>query len=179
MADAYLGEIRIFAGNFAPHGWALCNGQVMSIQQNTALFSILGVQYGGDGKTNFALPNLNGRVPIGQGAGPGLTPRTVGQAVGSQTVTLLATEMPAHTHVPMGTTQKGSTSDPANAAWGEFSVSGRGGVTPVNLFNATPDTPMSPLAVNVSGGSQPHNNMQPFLAMNYIICLQGEFPPRG
>lgn len=179
MADAYIGEIRIFAGNFAPKGWALCNGQLMAITQNTALFSILGVQYGGDGKTNFALPNLNGRAPIGQGAGPGLTPRTVGQAVGSETVSLLASEMPAHTHVPMGNTQVGSTNDPANAVWAEFGVVGRGGVTPVNLFNPTPDTQMAPLALNTSGGSQPHNNMQPFLAMNYIICLQGEFPPRS
>lgn len=179
MADAYIGEIRIFAGNFAPKGWALCDGQLMTIRQYTALFSILGVQYGGDGKNTFALPNLNGRVPIGQGAGPGLTPRTVGQAVGSQTVSLLASEMPAHTHTPMGNTQKGSTSEPADAVWAEFSVGGRGGITPVNLFNPTPDTPMSPLALNASGGSQPHNNMQPFLAMNYIICLDGEFPVRG
>lgn len=179
MADAYIGEIRIFAGNFAPKGWALCNGQIMPIQQNTALFSILGVQYGGDGKTNFALPNLNGRTPIGQGSGQGLTSRTVGQAVGSQTVSLLASEMPVHTHTPMGNTQVGTTTDPANAVWAEFGVGGRGGITPVNLFNPTPDTPMSPLALNTSGGSQPHNNMQPFLAMNYIICLQGEFPPRS
>lgn len=179
MADAYLGEIRIFAGNFAPKGWALCNGQILPLSQYTALFSILGVQYGGDGKTNFALPNLNGRVPIGQGAGPGLTPRAVGETVGSATVTLLTTEMPAHTHAPMGNTQLGSTVDPTNAVWGEFGVGGRGGITPVNLFNPTPDTLMSPLAVNVSGGSQPHNNMQPYLAMNFIICLDGEFPPRS
>lgn len=179
MADAYLGEIRIFAGNFAPYGWALCNGQLMAISQNTALFSLLGVQYGGDGKTTFALPNLMGRTAIGQGTGPGLTTRDMGEVVGSQAVSLLATEMPMHTHAPMGYTQTGSTADPTNAVWGEYSVGGRGGETPVPLFGATVDTQMSPMALNVSGGSQPHNNMQPFLAMNYIICLQGEFPMRS
>ncbi|MFD2365128.1 phage tail protein [Pseudoduganella sp. GCM10020061] len=179
MSDAYIGEIRIFAGNFAPKGWALCGGQLMAISQNTALFSILGTQYGGDGKTNFALPNLNGRVPIGQGNGAGLTPRSVGEDIGSATVTLLTTETPMHTHVPMGSSQLGSTNDPNNAVWGEFAVGGRGGSTPVNLFNPTPNTPMSPVALNVSGNSQPHNNMQPCLAMNYIICLDGEFPPRS
>lgn len=179
MADAYIGEIRIFAGNFAPKGWALCNGQLMAISQNTALFSILGVQYGGDGKTTFALPNLMGRTAIGQGAGPGLTPRSVGEAVGSQVVSLLASQMPMHAHTPMGYSKKGSTSDPTNAVWGEYSVGGRGGQTPVPLFAATPDAQMSPVALNSTGGGQPHNNMQPFLAMNYIICLQGEFPPRS
>lgn len=179
MADAYIGEIRIFAGNFAPKGWELCSGQLLAIRQYTALFSILGVQYGGDGNNTFALPNLNGRVAIGQGAGPGLSPRTVGQAVGSEAVTLLASELPVHTHTPMGNSQVGSSSDPANAVWSEFGVGGRGGITPVNLFNPTPDTAMSPLALDVSGGSQPHNNMQPYLAMNFIICLEGEFPVRS
>lgn len=179
MAEAFLGEIRIFAGNFAPKGWALCNGQLLPIAQNTALFSLLGVLYGGDGKTNFALPNLMGRTAIGQGSGPGLTPRSVGEDVGSQTVTLVTTEMPAHTHTPMGYSQKGSTANPTNAVWGEYSLGGRGGTTPVALFNATPDTQMAPQALNTAGSSQPHNNMQPFLAMNYIICLQGEFPMRG
>jgi microcystin-dependent protein len=179
MADAYIGEIRIFAGSFAPRGWALCNGQLMAISQNTALFSILGVQYGGDGRVTFGLPNLMGSAPIGQGAGPGLTPRSVGEAVGSATVNLLASEMPAHTHSPMGYSQNGSSQDPTDAVWAQFSIGGRGGVTPVNLYGTTADTQMSPLALNVSGGGQPHNNMQPCLAMNFIICLDGQFPPRG
>lgn len=180
MADAYIGEIRIFAGNFAPKGWALCNGQLMSIAQNTALFSILGVQYGGDGKTTFALPNLMGSAPMGQGAGQGLTPRTVGQMVGSQTVTLLTTEIPAHNHVPQAINDAGTVKDPTNSYWSQSKPEGRPGrEQQINLYNATPDVQMSPVALNVAGGSQPHNNMQPFLAQNFIICLQGEFPSRG
>jgi len=178
MAEAYIGEIRIFAGNFAPKGWALCNGQLLSIAQNTALFSILGVQYGGDGKTTFALPNMQGAAPVHQGAGQGLTPRTVGQTFGSPTVTLLTTEIPAHNHVPQGIAANGNTTTPTNAYWAQTDTGGRRPV-PVPLYNDTADVQMSPVAVNVAGGSQPHNNMQPFLAMNFIICLQGEFPSRG
>ncbi|MCX7571872.1 tail fiber protein [Tumebacillus sp. DT12] len=180
MADAYIGEIRVFAGNFAPKGWALCNGQLMSISQNTALFSILGVQYGGDGKTTFALPNLMGNAPMGQGSGQGLTPRTVGEKVGSSTVTLLTTEMPGHNHAPQAINVQGTTVDPTGSYWSQSVAEGLPGLeTQIPLFNPTPDTPMSPVALNVAGGSQPHNNMQPYLAMNYIICLQGEFPSRG
>lgn len=178
MADAYIGEIRVFAGNFAPRGWALCNGQLMSITQNTALYSILGVQYGGDGKTTFALPNLMGAVPVGQGAGPGLTPRTVGQQVGSSTVTLLQSEMPAHTHTPQAINQPSNSNDAINHYWAETPAVGRGKVQK-QLYNSVPNTPMSSFALSVAGGSQPHNNMQPFLAMNFIICLEGEFPTRG
>ncbi|MFC4098081.1 phage tail protein [Paenibacillus xanthanilyticus] len=178
MAEAYIGEIRVFAGNFAPKGWALCNGQLMSIMQNTALFSILGVQYGGDGKTTFALPNLMGAAPMGQGQGQGLTPRTVGEKVGSQTVTLLTTEIPGHTHTPMAVNAPSSENDAANNYWGQTPPVGRS-KTQTPVYAATPNAQMSPVALNVAGGSQPHNNMQPFVAMNYIICLQGEFPPRG
>lgn len=180
MADAYIGEIRVFAGNFAPKGWALCNGQLMSISQNTALFSILGVQYGGDGKTTFALPNLMGNAPMGQGSGQGLTPRTVGEKVGSSTVTLLTTEMPAHNHMPQAINIQGNARTPAGNYWSQAVEEGQLGEEYQSpLFNPTPDTLMSPVALNVAGGSQPHNNMQPYLAMNYIICLQGEFPSRG
>src|SRR5690606_27580514 len=119
MADAYIGEIRIFAGNFAPKGWAFCNGQLMSIAQNTALFSILGVQYGGDGKTTFALPNLMGGTVMNQGTGQGLTPRTIGQTVGSPTVTLLTTEIPPHTHIPQGIDSAGNSSDPTGKTWAQ------------------------------------------------------------
>ncbi|TCP52627.1 microcystin-dependent protein [Tumebacillus sp. BK434] len=178
MADAYIGEIRIFAGNFAPKGWALCNGQLMSIQQNTALFAILGIQYGGDGKTTFALPNLMGNAVMNQGAGQGLTPRTMGQQVGSQNVTLLTTEIPAHTHIPQAVDAIGNDSLPNGNVWSQAPKPNRSAPQP-DLYDPTPNVLMSPLALNVTGGSQPHNNMQPYIAQNFIICLQGEFPSRG
>lgn len=178
MADAYLGEIRVFAGNFAPKGWALCDGQLLSITQHTALYSVLGVQYGGDGKTTFALPNLMGSAPMGQGAGPGLTPRTVGQQVGSATVTLLTSQIPAHTHIPNAYQAPGGLNEPDNHVWAETPAAGRP-AKQTELYSSTPNVAMSPVALSVAGASQPHNNMQPYLAMNYIICLQGEFPPRG
>jgi microcystin-dependent protein len=174
MADAYIGEIRIFAGNFAPKGWALCNGQLLPINQNTALFSILGTMYGGDGKNNFALPNLMGRAPMGAGAGPGLTARSQGQMIGSSTVTLLSSQIPAHNHTP----QYGDpSSDPAleGALWS--ATPGRGGKPAYSDPGST--VTMSAYAIHETGGGQPHNNMQPYVAMNYIICLQGEFPSRG
>lgn len=180
MADAYVGEIRIFAGNFAPKGWALCNGQLMSIASNTALFSILGVRYGGDGKTTFALPNLMGRAPMHQGNGPGLTPRSVGQQFGSQTVTLTTAEMPAHTHVPQAVNAVGPGNSPEGNLWAQAPKEGRPGQEKqVPLFDSQVNTAMSPLALVPTGGSQPHNNMQPYLAQTFIICLQGEFPARG
>lgn len=178
MADAYIGEIRIFAGNFAPKGWALCNGQLLPISQNTALFSILGVQYGGDGKTNFALPNLMGSAVMNQGAGPGLTPRTVGQKVGTQTVTLLTTEIPPHTHIPQAIDAVGGVDNPSGNYWAQGPAPSRTAPKPP-LYDPTPNVQMSPVALNVTGGSMPHNNMQPFIAQNFIICLQGEFPSRG
>ncbi|MFD2170021.1 phage tail protein [Tumebacillus lipolyticus] len=178
MADAYIGEIRIFAGNFAPKGWALCNGQLLPIQQNPALYSILGVQYGGDGKTTFALPNLMGNAAMNQGAGQGLTPRTtMGQQVGASTVTLLSTQIPAHTHIPQAIVGDGSTGDPQGNIWAQLPDDPFN--PPPNLYDPTPNVPMSPLALNVAGGTQAHNNMQPFIAQNFIICLQGEFPSRG
>jgi microcystin-dependent protein len=179
MADPYIGEIRIFAGNFAPNGWFFCNGQLLPISQYSALFSILGVQYGGNGTTNFGLPNLQGSVPVGSGDGPGLTPRIVGEMGGSDNVSLLSTEMPAHNHRPMGYATDGTTTAPAGDVWAQTSVSGRHGVTPVALFNTTPDTPMSPMALGVNGSSMPHNNMQPFLGLNFIICYNGDFPQRS
>lgn len=179
MADAYIGEIRIFAGNFAPRGWALCNGQLLPISQNTALFSILGVQYGGDGKNTFALPNLMGKAVMNQGQGQGLTPRTVGSALGSPTVTLLTTEIPAHNHVPQAIETGGNNSEsPANNYWAPAPETDPFSPPP-SMFDPTPNVQMSPVALNTTGGSQPHNNMQPFIAQNFIICLQGEFPSRG
>lgn len=172
MADQFVGEIRMFAGNFAPTGWALCNGQLIPISQNTALFSLLGTQYGGDGRTNFALPNLQGNFAIGQGQGPGLTSRVMGETGGSSTVTLLNTEMPAHTHTLSALT------DPAESASPSGKALARGaGLTAYST--AAPNTVLSAAAVTQVGGSQPHNNMPPYLVMNYIIALQGIFPARG
>ncbi|GLC86988.1 phage tail protein [Lysinibacillus piscis] len=178
MADAYIGEIRVFAGNFAPKGWALCNGQLMSIQQNTALYSILGVQYGGDGKTTFALPNLIGAAPMNQGQGVGLTARQVGQVVGASSVTLMTTQIPVHTHAPMAIQGVGTSGNPTERLWAEGAGVGRPPVKPP-LYDTNVNVPMNLQALGLTGGSQPHNNMQPFLVMNYIICLDGEFPPRG
>ncbi|MBB6672969.1 phage tail protein [Cohnella nanjingensis] len=177
MADAYTGEIRLFGGNYAPKNWALCNGQLLPISSNTVLFSILGVQYGGDGRTNFALPNLNGNTAMGQGAGPGLTPRTVGESVGAPAVTLNVNELPAHTHHPQAVAAPGNSTAATGNLWAETPKQGRGG-TQLPLYGATSNVPLSAQAINTAGGNQPHNNMQPFLAMNYIICLYGEFPVR-
>ncbi|MFS0553602.1 phage tail protein [Brevibacillus sp. 179-C9.3 HS] len=174
MADAFFGEIRIFAGSFPPKDWAFCNGQLIPIHQNTALFSILGVQFGGDGKSTFALPNLQGKVPMGQGAGPGLTPRVVGEIGGVANVTLLHTNMPAHTHEAKASNTP-TIDSPVNAIWS--STSGRGGI---GAYGTTSDnTHLSPEAIGITGETHPHSNMQPYLGLSFIICLNGIFPPRG
>ncbi|WP_139490613.1 phage tail protein [Brevibacillus dissolubilis] len=173
--EPYVGEIRIFAGNFAPKGWAFCNGQLMPLMQNTALFSILGTMYGGDGKNTFALPNLQGAAPMHQGQGPGLTARTQGAVGGSANVTLLTTQIPAHNHIPTCQSTAG-TNDPTNATWATIPASPT--ITAMYV-NSGPNTEMAPTAVAVTGGSQPHNNMQPYLGLNFIIALQGQFPPRS
>jgi len=173
MADPYIGEIRLFAGNFAPRGWALCNGQLMSITQNTALYSILGTQYGGDGRTTFALPDFRGRVPVHQGAGLGLTPRQIGQSGGSATVTLWEGQIPAHSHVP-NSVDTGTATDPTGAIWSNAG-SGR---TSVGAYSGTPNVAMNPQAIATQGSSLPHNNAQPYVALNFIIATQGLFPGR-
>lgn len=175
--DPFIGEIRLFGGTFAPADWAFCSGQLMSITSNTALFSILGVMYGGDGKVTFALPNLNGAVPVGAGAGPGLTARFQGDQGGSETVTLVEGQMPLHNHLAMGVGATGTAHSPENAVWSQFSTGSRPPV-PSNLYVEQANTVMAPDALKVTGGAQAHNNMQPFLAMNFIISLKGVFPPR-
>lgn len=172
--DPYVGEIRIFGGNFAPMNWAFCNGQLLPIASNTALFSIIGTYYGGDGKTTFALPNLNGRTAIHHGPGAGLTPRSIGEADGSSTVTLLESEIPSHNHVPNCNNIQTSGVDPTEAIWTD--QQGRGSVA---VYSKEVNLPMNPLAIQPTGGSQPHNNMQPYLGMNFIISLYGVFPPRS
>lgn len=172
MSEPFLGEIRMVGFTFAPQGWALCNGQIMSISQNTALFSLLGTTYGGNGQTTFALPDLRGRVPVQAGQGPGLTNRTQGELSGEENHTLISTEMPAHNHVINGNNEGSSTARPGGA------VPGPAGNT--NIYAAAPDgTSMNPQMVGSAGGSQPHNNMQPYLVVNFIIATQGIYPSRS
>ncbi|MGC2697790.1 MAG: tail fiber protein [Candidatus Angelobacter sp.] len=173
MSDQFVAEIRIFPFNFAPKGWAFCNGQLLPISQNTALFSLLGTTYGGDGKSNFALPNLQGSAPMQQGQGPGLSLRDLGEIGGEQTVTLLQTEIPAHNHGVQAGSAGGQPS-PANNTWAS------GLKTGPSLYSATGanNVQMSPVALSPNGGNLPHNNMQPYLCLNFCIALQGIFPPR-
>jgi microcystin-dependent protein len=175
--DPYIAEIRIFAGNFAPKNWALCNGQIMSISQNTALFSLLGTNYGGNGTTTFALPNLQGMAPLGAGQGAGLSFRQLGDMGGEQAVTVLTTEMAQHTHTVNAVDGPGDTTSVANKTWAKATEGRRA----ENLYSAPGGSPpsMNPFAVTVTGGGQPHNNMPPYLTLNFIIALQGLFPPRS
>jgi microcystin-dependent protein len=175
MSNPFVAEIRIFAGNFAPKGWALCNGQLMPISQNTALFSLLGTTYGGDGKSNFALPNLQGSAPLQQGQGPGLSLRDLGEIGGEQTVTLLQSEMPAHVHTAMAAGAGGLPS-PAGNSWAS-ALKGR--PPQYGPSASATNVQMSPQGLSVTGGSLPHNNMPPFLGLTFIIALQGVFPPRS
>jgi microcystin-dependent protein len=174
MTDPFVAEIRIFAGNFAPRGWALCNGQLLPISQNTALFSLVGVSYGGNGQTTFALPDLQGRAPMHQGQGPGLSQRDLGEVSGNQTVTLITSEMPAHTHSLMASTSPASGRDPTNNPLAR-SRNGNAYQTNVNQNVVL----MAAQAVGMAGGSLPHNNMQPYLALTFIIALQGIYPSRS
>lgn len=171
MPTPFVGEIRIFAGNFAPTGWAMCNGQLLAIQQNIALFSLLGTTYGGNGVSTFALPNLQGRAPMFFGQGPGLSPRTLGQALGTETHTLSLPEIPNHTH-PLSANSANGTTD---GTLGNVMARSPAGIP---QFAPNFDATMAPDAVSAAGGSQPHNNMQPYLALNFIIALQGVFPSR-
>lgn len=171
--DPFLGQIILFAGNFAPKGWALCNGQLLPISSNSALFAILGTTYGGDGRTTFGLPDLSGRTPIGAGQGPGLSARALGERGGTETVTLLTSNMPAHTHLAMASNSATSDS-PEGGFWAPASQGGN----PISAFGSQGSVAMNSQAVSVAGGSVPHSNMQPFLAMNYIIATQGVFPVR-
>lgn len=174
MSEPFLAEIRIFGFNFAPFRWALCAGQLMPISQNTALFSLLGTNYGGNGTSNFALPNLQGMVAIGQGDGPGLTPRVIGETDGVTSVTLALNQMPMHSHQASCNNEIADDYGPTN----DFPAPDAGGTNQFGLTTATP-VQMAPIALNLAGGGQPHNNLQPYLTMNYCIALQGVFPARS
>ncbi len=174
MSNPFLAEIRIFTGNFAPKGWALCDGQLMSISQNTALFSLLGTTYGGDGKSNFALPNLQGCAPMQAGQGPGLSLRDLGETSGEQTVTLLQTEMPAHSH-GVQAASAGGLPTPGSNAW----AAGGKGRPATFAATSTNNVQMNPFGTSIAGGNLPHNNMPPFLGLTFIIALQGVFPARS
>lgn len=175
MSDQFVAEIRIVPFNFAPRGWAFCNGQLMPISQNTALFSLLGTTYGGDGKSTFALPDLQGRAPMHPGQGPGLTLRILGEEDGAETITLLAAEMPSHSHAAAGCV--GATANRRSPV-GAVPARELSGVTAIYVDDATPAGAMAPQAATSAGGSLPHNNMQPYLVLNFVIALQGIFPPR-
>ena len=176
MSEPFIAEIRIFAGNFAPRSWAFCDGQLLPVSQNTALFSLIGTTYGGDGRTTTALPNLQGRLPMHPGRGPGLTSRRLGQRGGVEMVSLTEAQMPNHNHtLRANTTARGGASrTPTNNSFGRVS----GGFAYVNASD-TNLVDLSNKTLPNTGGSQPHNNMQPFLAMNYIIALQGLYPSRS
>lgn len=168
MADPFVAEIRIFPFNFAPKGWAWCDGQLLPLSQNTALFSLLGTTYGGNGKSNFALPDLQGRAPMHPGQGPGLSLHDLGETGGSETVTLLESEIPSHSHAVKTVNDSGLNFDPSNAL-----------VARASIYNSTLSaTPMSMNVLAPTGGDQPHNNMQPYLTFYFNIALQGVFPPR-
>lgn len=174
--DAYIGEIRMVGFNFAPRGWAMCEGQLLPIASNTALFSILGTTYGGNGTTNFALPDLRGRAPIHTGAsqGAGLSPVVLGQMSGQESVTLLPQNVPPHTHLINGTTADGNSGNPQGAIPANTKLLDK------EYSNASANTMMNSAMVGPAGGSNfPVNNMQPYLGMYYVICLQGIFPPRN
>jgi microcystin-dependent protein len=168
MSSPFVGEIRMFSGNFAPAGWAFCNGALLPISENDVLFNLIGTTYGGDGQNTFALPNLQSRIPIHVGPGYAL-----GQAGGAESVTLTASQIPAHSHVPQANSAAGGQQSPANGLWASSNPS-------LNNYSTTaPSVAMAPNALGPSGGSQPHDNMVPYLAVNFILSLFGVFPSQS
>jgi len=173
MAEPFIGSIVLFCGNFAPKGWATRDGQLLSIAQSSALFSILGTTFGGDGRTTFALPDLRGRVPLHPGTGPGLSPYNLGQATGVESVTLLGPQMPAHNHSVSAPCSDGAPGVPSPVG----AVMANQDQTP--FYAASGTAAMAPATSTVAGGSQPHENRQPLLAINFIIALEGIYPSRN
>ena len=173
MTDPFIAGIVLFAGNFAPRGWAFCSGQILSIAQNTALFSLLGTTYGGNGQTTFALPDLRGRVPIHPGQGPGLSSYDLGEKSGTENMTLLVTNMPAHNHILNAVSESGDASAPVGA------FLANSGALDKEYKTTGTNVAMNPQAIGISGGSQPFSIVQPYTCINYIIALQGIFPSRN
>ena len=171
MSEPFVGEIRMFAGNFAPRGWAYCDGQLLAVSQNDALFSLLATIYGGDGRTTFGLPNLRGRVPIHAGSGPGLTDRRLGSKGGTEKVTLSTNQLPSHTHPAKGTNDQADASDPAGNVPAQSPQ--------ISLYAPTaPTVNLNAAAVPAVGGSGSHTNLMPFLCVHFIIALFGIYPSR-
>jgi microcystin-dependent protein len=181
--DEFIAIIKMFGGNFAPRGWALCNGQILSIAQNTALFSLLGTTFGGNGQTTFALPDLRGRVPIHPGQGPGLSPYSLGQQAGSENVTLTILNMPQHTHTfaqPASSSDGNTTSASNNLpAVGVVNIGGSDNTLSNFRLTDAPDVTLRAGNTGIAGGSQPSTIIQPYLCVNFIICLEGIFPSRN
>jgi len=176
--EGTLAEIRLFAGNFGPRGWAICQGQILSIDQNTALFALIGTIYGGDGQTTFALPDLRGRVPVGVGQGPGLPYYDLGEMSGNPTITLLVSNIPSHTHA-MTASADGPTPNTASGNSLASQSRANGGTMP-NAYAAGATSPVAMASqTSASGGNQPFSIMQPYLGLNYIICMEGFFPSRN
>jgi microcystin-dependent protein len=172
MSEPFIGEIRMVGFNFAPRGWAMCNGQIMSIAQNTALFALVGTYYGGDGQSTFALPDMRSRLPLHQGQGQGLSSYVIGESIGVESVTLIPTELPMHQHGVVAARDGQRTSSPA----GNLLASGEADVYTHDTSNAVQ---MSAQEVGFAGGNQPHSNLQPFLCVNFVIALEGIFPSRS
>lgn len=172
MSEPFVGEIRMFAGNFAPRGWAFCNGAMLAVSQYDALFSLLGTTYGGDGRTTFGLPDMRGRLPLHAGTGPGLSPRTLGAHGGSEAVTLQTSELPVHSHLPKATAAAADQNAP-----GPTLVLATGSAGDA-YSNASPDTPLADASIANVGGSQAHDNLMPSLCVNFIIALFGIYPSR-
>jgi microcystin-dependent protein len=173
MADAFLGEVRMFAGNFAPVGWELCNGQLLPISQYDALFTLLGTTYGGDGQNTFRLPDLRGRTPVHQGVANGLTTRVIGQVTGTETVTLTPSQLPAHNHAVHATSGAGTSAVPTGASWAAASTGED------QYSQGTPNASMAAISTATAGGGQPHDNMAPFQALSFIIAVEGIYPSQA
>jgi microcystin-dependent protein len=177
--EPFIGEIKLFAGNFAPNGWAFCNGQILSIAQNTALFSLLGTMYGGNGQTTFALPDLRGRAPIGFGQGPGLPNVNQGEISGSPTHTLTQNEMPAHNHTTTTRVNVNSDEGESRSPVGRYLAPSSSGSVYAGSADQQMNTNATQVTVNTSGGNQPFSIMQPYLGLNYIIAIEGIYPSRS
>ena len=172
MASPFLSEIRIFSFNFAPRGWAMCNGQTLAINQNQALFALLGTTYGGNGQTTFQLPNLQGKIAVGFGAG---SFATLGQGAGQVNHTLLSTETPSHTHQAVGTSANGTQNSPQGNLWAKEATAPNG----ITIYGSSPDTQLNPAAIQNTGGGQAHPNLMPYLVLTFCIALQGIFPSQN